>query len=227
MWYVLDGRALMIGDTNSQEKFTGSDVIFLYPGYTLAISGSFEQGKMKNGRECVPLYIEYDAMGLPYPVLKVLKNSRLLGYESPGTHVPAKNCGLRDLWDVLHVYVAPSRVEFAGEGLFARRKINEGSLVAVFNGSRKRHFRPSQVNEEFSDYCIKVDSTLSLDIPDFYIPVKNYSATLAHKVHLSSSPAFNLFLFCRRVTLSVRTQSSIDWNIRGLARLWPYLQRKT
>ena len=194
VWRVLDGKAMMVGDTDSQGRFTGSDVIYLYPGFGLAIVGSFEQGKMKNGRECVPVYVDYDDTGLPYPVVKVLKHSRLLEYESPGTHVPAKNCSLRDLWDVLHVYVAPSKVEFAGEGLFARRKIKKGSLVAVFNGSRKRQFRQSLVTEEFSDYCIKVDTTVSLDIPDFYIPVKHYSATLAHKVKLCISELFVYFV---------------------------------
>ena len=137
---------------------------------------------MKNGREGVPVYVKYDENGLPYPVVNVLKNSQLLEYENPGTHVPAKNCGLRDLWDIIHVYVAPSRVEFAGEGLFARRHIKKGSLVAVFNGARKRKFGRDLTSEESSDYCIKVDTSVSLDIPDFYIPVKHYSATLAHKV---------------------------------------------
>ena len=28
--------------------------------------------------------------------------------------------GCRDVWDMLHVYVGPSQVEFAGEGLYAR-----------------------------------------------------------------------------------------------------------
>ena len=136
VWRLLDGRALMVGDTDSQGRFTGRDVIYFYPGYGLAVSGSFEQGKMENARECVPVYVKYDETGLPYPVVNVLKNSRLLEYENPGTHVPAKNCGLRDLWDIIHVYVAPSRVEFAGEWLFARRHIKKGSLVSVFNGAR-------------------------------------------------------------------------------------------
>ena len=137
---------------------------------------------MKNGKECVLVCIRNDEMGLPFPVVTILKNSRLLEYENQGTHVPAKNCNLRDLWDILHVYVAPSRVEFAGEGLFARRQIKKGSLVAVFNGARKRQFRQDFGSEESSDYCIKVNATISLDIPDFYNPVKHYSATLAHKV---------------------------------------------
>ena len=78
---------------------------------------------------------------------------RLLEYEQPGSVTPAKHCQveimkregfskktprrhierssvievqsqLRDLWDLLHVYVAPSKEsDVAGEGLYVRRKI--------------------------------------------------------------------------------------------------------
>ena len=36
---------------------------------------------------------------------------------------------------------------------------------------------------EFSDYCIKLDPHTSIDIPDYYIPVHHYCATLGHKVN--------------------------------------------
>jgi len=103
---------------------------------------------------------------------------------NPGTHIPAKNCTLRDVWDMVHVYVGPSQVEFAGEGLYARRDIAAGSLVCLFSGARKRHFRHE--SHTFSDYCIKVDESCSIDIPDFYIATKQYCATLAHKVAITS-----------------------------------------
>ncbi len=35
---------------------------------------------------------------------------------------------MRDLWDILHVYVAPSRIPGAGEGLFARQEIQPGRI---------------------------------------------------------------------------------------------------
>ena len=67
-----------------------------------------------------------------------------------------------------------------GEGLFARRNISSGSLVCLFSGAKKRHFRNDHYG--FSDYMIKVDETCSIDIPDYYIPTEHYSATLGHKV---------------------------------------------
>ena len=41
---------------------------------------------------------------------------------------------MRDLWDILHVYVAPSGIPGAGEGLYARTDIQPGidcHVVAV------------------------------------------------------------------------------------------------
>jgi len=152
----------------------------------MGLSVSFENGRMTKGREATPAYIKQDKFGLPCVHMNIARNSRLLEFESPGTHIPAKNCLVRDLWDMFHVYVAPSRVEFAGEGLYARRDIKKDSLVCLFSGSRKRHFR--HADYIFSDYCIKLDESCSIDIPDFYIPVTHYSATLAHKACHSFSP---------------------------------------
>ena len=76
---------------------------------------SYERGRMMKGREATPAYIKPDRWGLPRVVMTTVRNSRLLEFENPGTHIPAKNCNMRELWDMLHVYVAPSHVEFAGE----------------------------------------------------------------------------------------------------------------
>ena len=88
--------------------------MYLYPGFQLGLAATFDQGKMVNGREASPVYIKHSKHGLPLVVMNNVGNSRLLEFESPGTHIPAKNCLVRDLWDLLHVYVAPSSLEVAG-----------------------------------------------------------------------------------------------------------------
>ncbi len=42
--------------------------------------------------------------------------------------VGCRNLHVRDLWDILHVYVAPSQIPGAGEGLFARQEIQPGRI---------------------------------------------------------------------------------------------------
>ena len=186
VWRLLDGGALLTGRKDSEGRISDPDCLYLYPGFLLGISGCFECGKLRTGRECLLTDIKYDSFGLPSLAVSQVTNSRLLTFESPGTHIPAKNCNLRDLWDIIHVYVGPSQAQCAGEGLFARRNIKKGGLVALFSGARKRHFRNETF--EWSDYCIKVDENCSIDIPDFYIDAGHYSATLAHKACHSFKP---------------------------------------
>ena len=88
--------------------------MYLYPGFQLGLSASFEKGRMVNARESSPVYIKQDKYGLPLVSMTSVRNSRLLEFESPGTHIPARNCLVRDLWDMLHVYVAPSSLDSAG-----------------------------------------------------------------------------------------------------------------
>merc|ERR1719422_534528 len=182
----MEGNSLLIGNKDAEGKLTDPNAVYLYPGFLLGISGSFQAGKLVTGRECVPSKVKYEVLGLPTLTMTPLTNSRLITFESPGTHIPAKHCNLRDLWDLFHVYVKPSAVDGAGEGLFSRRDIKKGQLVALFNGARKRHFRNESF--EWSDYCIKLDESCSIDIPDYYISVDHYSAPLAHKACHSFNP---------------------------------------
>ena len=70
-----------------------------------------ERGKMVRGREATPARIKADRHGtlvnylfiypistrhgLPTVEMVNIRNSRLLEFENPGTHIPAKNCTLR------------------------------------------------------------------------------------------------------------------------------------
>ena len=95
--------------------------MYLYPGFELGVAVSLERGKMVRGREATPgrikadrhgklvnylfiypiftsnihLYILSTRHGLPTVEMVNIRNSRLLEFENPGTHIPAKNCTLR------------------------------------------------------------------------------------------------------------------------------------
>lgn len=44
----------------------------------------------------------------------------------------------RDPYEHTRVYVSQSRIPYAGEGLFAKQRVEAGSLLAIFNGVRIR-----------------------------------------------------------------------------------------
>ncbi|XP_023332051.1 uncharacterized protein LOC111704142 isoform X2 [Eurytemora carolleeae] len=193
VWRFLEGGAAMFGTINKNGKFEGHDILYLYPGYRICINGEYTEGKLKSGYECILKKLKINN-GMPRPEIWKLRNTRTLSYEFPGTHCPAKNLHLRDIIDIINVYVDQSNIPYAGEGLFAKKFIKKGELVVLFNGARKRKISREHQFEEFSDYCIRVDSVLSLDIPECFVPVNNYSATLAHKACHSFSPNAGFYI---------------------------------
>ena len=89
---------------------------------------------------------------------------------------------IRDPYEHQTVFVAASRQgEFAGEGLFAKRMIKKGDLVALFNGLRQRDPIYSKNTLAFSDYRIALDRSISLDISEKFKNLATYRATLGHK----------------------------------------------
>ena len=187
MWRA-EGKTLMVGNVDSDGRWDGDGVIYLYPGLTLSLIGRYEKGKLVVGREGRLVGLDVDRSGLPLPRIQMLTR-RMVEYESPGAHHMANNLHVRELIESISVYVDISRITNAGEGLFAKTKIMEGSLVSIFNGVRERtHIRTLKATEKWSDYRVYLDNNINIDIPDYYIPCTRYSSTLGHKACHSFSP---------------------------------------
>ena len=94
---------------------------------------------------------------------------------------------LPDPYEARTVYVAESGIAGAGEGLFARRDLAEGQLVALYNGVRVSD-RESRLHREDrrSPYRIygwgEVEDEV-LNIPPRYRHTSQYAATLGHKAN--------------------------------------------
>lgn len=92
---------------------------------------------------------------------------------------------VQDPYDQETVYVAESKIPFAGEGLFAKRKISQGELVCLFNGVKCNKIGHTKVirsdSPEWSDYRLTLDKDIDIDIPSDCTSLLNYCATLGHK----------------------------------------------
>ena len=86
----------------------------------------------------------------------------------------------KDPYEDKLVNVKTSLIADAGEGLFAKQNIQKGQLVAFF------HAIPLE-NEKGSDYSISCHEFM-MDIPEKCRDIKNYCATLAHKICHSFEP---------------------------------------
>ena len=72
---------------------------------------------------------------------------------------------LRDPYEEETVFVAPSNIPFAGEGLFARRKIRINELVCLFNGIRCDKPERAKIihpeSDEWSDYRLTLGMVIT------------------------------------------------------------------
>ena len=95
----------------------------------------------------------------------------------------------RDPYEQQTCYISRSGIHpNAGEGLFAKRYLPKGCLVAIFNGIRRREIDGVKEIDMISAYKIGLTRGMDLDIPDWAISAKKYCATLGHKCCHSFTP---------------------------------------
>ena len=97
-----------------------------------------------------------------------------------------------DLWESDLVEVKTSFCgPTAGQGLFLKRNVQEGEIVALFNGLRylssRNNCQDDSPDKNF-DYRIRLNGDTDIDIPPQYTSLENYCATLGHKANHSFSP---------------------------------------
>ena len=187
VWQRLEGNGFLIDiDDNNNNQETS---VYLYPDLTCAISGDFEGGKLKSGKFGKVVGLDFDEVGIPIPKVQTLREDVSFTYDPSMSVCISRSPLVRDPYEHQNVYVANSKIEFAGEGLYAKRFLPAGTLVALFNGIRQRETGFTKKMHEFSDYRIGIGSgEVCLDIPDAYVGLDKYCATTGHKACHSFKP---------------------------------------
>jgi len=123
------------------------------------------------------------------PKVQLLRGDVSFTYDPSMTVSISRSPLVRDPYEHQNVYVANSKIQFAGEGLYAKRELPAGTLVALFNGIRQREVGYAKKMTEFSDYRIGMGAgEVCLDIPNAYIGLDKYCATTGHKACHSFKP---------------------------------------
>ena len=81
------------------------------------------------------------------------------------------------------VYVAPSRIPHAAEGLFAARAIAAGEVVCFYNGIRLTHEQVDGRDWALNDNTITLDDETVIDVPPLASSTSAYCASLGHKAN--------------------------------------------
>jgi len=204
-WTAIKGGGWIIGRQDSKAEYTGDNIAFLYPDLSTALVGKFLQGILVSARSAVVASSSL-VDGVLVPSYSFLSDQKFSYWPSTLDRVlcPPHQ---RDPYETRLVRVGTSQMDGGGEGLFAKRFIASGTIVAFYNGVR--------IGQEESNphgttgYCIFVDWGKQLpfpfpwvkegdqiDIPAMYQSSEDYTATLAHKVNHSFITNCEFTNFC-------------------------------
>ena len=98
---------------------------------------------------------------------------------------------LPDPYESERVRVGPSTVEDGGEGLFARRKMVKGEVVAFYNGILVSHEEVDARDWALNANTISLDDDWVIDVPPDASNLESYRASLAHKANCQITQDLN------------------------------------
>jgi len=96
--------------------------------------------------------------GIPLPILSSPLSKEVIRRDKNMRTAPLS----KEPWEHLRVEARDSWMPDAGEGLFAKRLLKKGTLVALYNGVKEV---PS-LSQGWSDYRVKVNGDFDIDIPE-------------------------------------------------------------
>lgn len=174
-------------------EFTGDDIAYIYPDMKMAIKGKFDNGVLVAGQQC-ELIGCYEETGIFIAVFSQC-HGQTYQYEKPSIRNIALNPLLRDPYESKICEVSESKLPQGGEGLYAKRDIKKREIVALYNGIKIKTSTYASEHMPRSDYRIRLNGDIDMDIPKGYHLSTEYCATLAHKANHSFTPNSEWSLF--------------------------------
>lgn len=192
-WKGLPGGGFLVSESWT---FTSDDMVFLYPDCRTALYGSFYKAQMVSGQLCRILsgigHCSYFCGVFKLAVTQ--PEGEVYSYDpSTATRISSQPF-LPDPYEAEFVEVRTSTIPKAGDGLFAKVNIDCGTVISFYNGVRVPCTEDSHDLAD-DNYRIALDEDLDLDIPTDMTSIKEYNATLGHKICHSFTPNTELETF--------------------------------
>ena len=169
----------------------GADCVYLYPDLSTALRGEWRSGRMVAAveAELVGLHVESGDIRLLVETVRSRENVKYSLDVSTSTRISSRP-RLEDPYEQKTVYVAESMIEAAGDGLFLRRDVEAGDLVAIYNGVRlSEHEARLRKEDRRSVYRIHGWDNTILNIPRAAQTIDTYAASLGHKINHAKATA--------------------------------------
>merc|ERR1719215_1137983 len=122
--------------------------------------------------------------GLLQPEMEILEGRQEYTFYESTNNTLTPDKMLSDIYEDMHLFVAPSPMKNAGEGLFTKTPLKKGDLVAAYNGFKISIDEVRQIKElRTSRYIVGSWDNFLIDVPKVYRSTTNYVASLGHKAN--------------------------------------------
>ena len=175
------------GTSLSLAMFTGENVTWLYPDLSTGLTGHFVAGTMLSASEAVVSSVSMsDIAGIPKITIRKKEDSDVYKFD-PSTDVHLSYDPLvRDPYEKQLLDVTESGVPGAGMGVFARRSLDNNTIVGYFNGVHRD--RAEVLSSKGKKSVYMVEGTWEgemLDIPEEFTSWSSYRASAGHLINHS------------------------------------------
>jgi len=194
-WMSVKGGGWVVGCVDSKGKHTGQEIAFLYPDCTTVLFGEFQNGMLIQAKQARISNIEIMG-GILTPSFQVVSERDFCHWPSTKDDICCPPLQ-EDPYEHSLLTVGQSRIAGGGEGVYAKKDIAAGRVVAYYNGIRMKAGEKSPYDED-SGYAIFVEWHKEsqyedkkgdhMDLPPQYHSYNSYRATLAHKLNHSFTP---------------------------------------
>ena len=195
----IDG--FLYGRVNGKGKFTGRDIIFIYPDLLTGLRGRFVDGILEEGN-AVNIVGERCNNGLKEIKTRLSKEDRKIVWAKHETN--ASYIGLHptvvDPHEKRALYVGQSGITTATEGLFAKKIFSPGNLISYYSGQKTyisniihKHNMTNDQIVSAASYNFAIGQSapsswgypadLIIDVGSKYRNTTMYQTTLGHKAN--------------------------------------------
>ncbi|KAM9329635.1 histone-lysine N-methyltransferase SETD7 [Gastrophryne carolinensis] len=205
--YYPDGGSV-VGDVNEEGELTGNKIAYVFPDERTALYGKFVDGEMMEGRLAIVTSVEE---GKPH--FEHVSDGKVYMFDKSTSSGIATDPLLPDPYESERVYVAPSMISNAGEGLYAKVAAGPNTVMSFYNGVRITHQEVDSRDWSYNGNTISLDEETVIDVPEPYSKTNNYCASLGHKANHSFTPncMYDAFVHPRFGPIKcIRTISAVE-----------------
>ena len=179
-WSLLPGGGFVVGKVNEEGELTGEDSIaYIYPDLVTCLVGRFRAGVFLRGVRGRVTGVRQHYSCIKVPQFE-LDDSELYEREVSTCDFMTQNPMLTDPYEEEMVEVRQSRVEGGEEGLFSRKDVKAGTVLAFYNGIRRKKPEDSSACWQLEENAYKIfDPTNKggvVDIPQHFRSLGSYRA---------------------------------------------------